>query len=53
MRRIRLAALALAAALLLGLAGCAGNTVKVTVWRRGESAVALQELRQLGRGPEQ
>ena len=50
MRLRRLAALVLALCLALGLAGCAGETIEVTVWRSGEGSVALPETKRLAPG---
>lgn len=52
MRARSLAALALCLSLLLGLGGCAGNVAEISVWRRGESAVAEVETRRLPGGTE-
>lgn len=50
MRLRRLAALVLALCLALGLAGCVGETIEVTVWRSGEGSVALPETKRLAPG---
>lgn len=42
----------LLSALLLSLAGCSGDTAKVTVWRRGEDSTVTQETRKLQSGTE-
>lgn len=52
MKLRRLAALALCLAVLMGLPGCSGDTVRISVWRGSESGVAAPETRRLQSGTE-
>ena len=52
MKLRRLAALLLCLGLLAGLAGCAGDAVQISVWRRSEGSVAVPESRRLPAGTE-